>query len=95
VTERAAERVQVVVYGAPDCSLCDAAKAVLEPAAAQLGFDLTAIDISSDPELEALHRTSIPVVEIDGERAFTYHVLPSALARRIEAAQARRAAEAS
>jgi thiol-disulfide isomerase/thioredoxin len=87
--------VEVVVYGAPDCSLCDDAKLILEPAAERLGFRLTAVDISLDPELEARYRTSIPVVEIDGERAFSYHVLPSILERRIEAAQARRGNTAS
>jgi glutaredoxin len=87
--------VQVVVYGAPDCTLCDEAKAILEPAAERLGFELHAVDITGDPALEGQHRTSIPVVEIDGERAFVYHVSPSILARRIEAAQARRAAAAS
>jgi glutaredoxin len=89
------EAVQVVVYGAPDCSLCDDAKAILEPAAERLGFELRTIDITGDPELEARHRTSIPVVEIDGERTFTYHVSPSILTRRIEAAQGRRAEAAS
>jgi glutaredoxin len=87
--------VEVTVYGAPDCSLCDDAKAVLEPAAARLGFLLRSVDITSDPELEARHRTSIPVVEIDGERAFVYHVSPGILERRIEAAQSRRAGRAS
>jgi glutaredoxin len=87
--------VEVTVYGAPDCSLCDDAKAVLEPAAARLGFLLRSVDITSDPELEARHRTSIPVVEIDGERAFVYHVSPRILERRIEAAQSRRAGRAS
>ena len=87
--------VVVTVYGAPDCSLCDDAKAVLEPAAARLGFLLRSIDITDDPELEARHRTSIPVVEIDGERAFVYHVSPSILERRIEAAQTRHAERAS
>jgi hypothetical protein len=56
---------------------------------------LRSVDITSDPELEARHRTSIPVVEIDGERAFVYHVSPSILERRIEAAQSRRAGRAS
>lgn len=87
--------VEVTVFGAPDCSLCEEAKAVLEPAAARLGFRLRSVDITDDPELEARHRTSIPVVEIDGERAFVYHVSPSMLERRIEAAQARRAGRAS
>lgn len=87
--------VEVVVYGAPDCGLCDDAKAILEPAAARLGFELRAVDISTDPELETRYRPSIPVVEIDGERAFVYHVLPSVLERRIAAAQARRSQGAS
>ena len=84
------ERVQVVIYGAPDCGLCDEAKAILEPAAARLGFDLRAVDITSDPALEARHRPSIPVVEIDGTQAFVYHVSPTLLERRVAAAQARR-----
>jgi glutaredoxin len=83
--------VEVVLYGAPDCSLCDEAKAIVEPAAARLGFRLRAVDITSDPELERRHRESIPVVEIDGRIAFVYHVLPSRLEREIAAAQARRA----
>ena len=89
------EPVEVVIYGAPDCGLCDEAKAILEPAAVRLGFRLRTVDITSDPGLEARHRPSIPVVEIDGEQAFVYHVLPSLLERRIVAAQARRAEGAS
>jgi hypothetical protein len=45
-------------------------------------FELVRID--GDPELEAAYRTSIPVVEIDGERAFTYFVQPEALRRRLQ-----------
>ena len=73
--QRVSEPVEVCVYGAPDCGLCDDAKAILEPRAARLGFQLRTVDITGDEELEARHRTSIPVVEIDGERAFVYHVL--------------------
>jgi glutaredoxin len=87
--------VEVVLYGAPDCSLCDDAKRILEPAAARLGFELVTVDITSDPELEARHRASLPVVEIDGEQAFVYHVSPGLLERRVRAAQTRRQREAS
>ena len=88
-------RVEVVVYGAPDCHLCDDAKAILQPAAERLGFALATVDISGDPELEARHRERIPVVEIDGEEAFVYHVSPGLLERRIRAAQSRRLGEPS
>ncbi len=43
------------------------------------------VDIGSTPELEAAYRESIPVVEIDGERAFTYFVQPEALRQRLKA----------
>ena len=46
-------------------------------------FERVAID--GDPELEAAYRTSIPVVEIDGERAFTYFVQADALRGRLQA----------
>jgi hypothetical protein len=41
------------------------------------------VDVGDDPELEALYRERLPVVEIDGERAFTYFVPPDALAARL------------
>jgi len=75
-------RSRVVVYTAHDCHLCDAA---LEVVAAVCGGDFTTIDITGVPELEAVYRASIPVVEIDGERAFTYFVQPDALRQRLKA----------
>jgi Glutaredoxin-like domain (DUF836) len=44
-------------------------------------FELEEVDIGGDPELEARYREWLPVVEIDGERAFTYFVHPDALRR--------------
>ncbi len=42
------------------------------------------VDISGDPGLEAAYREWLPVVEIDGERAFVYFVDPEALRRRLK-----------
>jgi hypothetical protein len=50
-------------------------------------FDLEQVDISRDAELERRYREWLPVVEIDGERAFTYFVTPEALRRRLAQAQ--------
>ena len=74
---------RVVVYHAADCHLCRQALEVVEEARRDLSFDLDVIDITGDAELEARHREWLPVVEIDGERAFTYFVEPSALRRRL------------
>jgi hypothetical protein len=48
------------------------------------GSTFESVDIGGDPQLEERYRESIPVVEIDGERAFTYFVQPEALRRRLE-----------
>ena len=41
------------------------------------------VDIGGDPSLEAAYREWIPVVEIDGDRAFVYFVDEAALRRRL------------
>jgi glutaredoxin len=71
----------VVLYSADGCHLCEKARAVLE----QSGEPFEEIDITGDPELEAAYREWLPVVEIDGERAFVYFVEPAALRRKMAA----------
>jgi Glutaredoxin-like domain (DUF836) len=61
---------------------------VLAEVRARHPFELEEVDIGGDPELEARYREWLPVVEVEGERAFTYHVHEAALLRRLEAAQA-------
>jgi hypothetical protein len=41
------------------------------------------VDITGDPALEAEYREWLPVVEIDGERAFVYHVDSNGLRRKL------------
>jgi hypothetical protein len=60
---------------------------VLGRVCGELGFELVEVDISGDSELERLHREWLPVVEIDGERAFVYHVDEAGLRRRLSRAR--------
>jgi glutaredoxin len=77
---------RVVVYTAPDCSLCERALEVVEQVRAELEFALEVVDIGGRPELEAGYREHLPVVEIDRERAFTYFVDAEALRARLSLA---------
>jgi Glutaredoxin-like domain (DUF836) len=61
---------------------------VLEAVRADEEFGFEEVDISGDPELEARYREWLPVVEINGERAFTYFVQPDALRRKLAQARA-------
>ena len=75
----------VVLYGAAGCHLCDRARAQLVALRHELGFELRDVDITGDEELEARYREWLPVVEIDGRRAFVYFVDEGAFRRRIAA----------
>jgi glutaredoxin len=82
--------VRVVLYSAAECHLCQRARAQLVALRAEEDFELQEVDITGDPELEERYREWLPVVEIDGERAFTYYVHANAF--RAKVAQARRRA---
>jgi len=70
------------VFVAEGCHLCERALEVVEQVCSG---DFERVDIGGDPVLEAAYREWIPVVEIDGERAFTYFVQAEALRRRLKA----------
>jgi len=78
---RAGSIPNVVVYHAQGCHLCEKARAVL----LETGQPFEEVDITGDPQLEAAYREWLPVVEIDGERAFVYFVDPAAFRQKIAA----------
>jgi glutaredoxin len=76
---------KVVLYHAQGCHLCERALRVLHEIHQEIPFDFEEIDIEGDPPLEARYREWLPVVEIDGERAFVYYVDSAALRRKLAA----------
>ena len=76
---------EVVLYTAHGCHLCERARATVEEVRRQQPFALREVDITGDRELEARYREWLPVVEIDGRRAFVYHVDEAAFRRKLAA----------
>jgi glutaredoxin len=70
---------RVTLYGKPGCHLCAEARAVVTAVREERGFELEEVDVSIDPVLHARYGERIPVVAVDGEEAFEYHVDPAAL----------------
>lgn len=60
---------QVVLYGSPECHLCEIAKTKLARVRRVVPFALREVDVRSDAALQARYGTRIPVVEIDGREA--------------------------
>jgi glutaredoxin len=76
--------VEVVLYGKPDCHLCDDARAVLERVRAEIPFALHERDITTDDALHRAYLERIPVVTIDGAEAFEHFVSEGELRRRLD-----------
>ena len=74
---------EVVLYTKAGCSLCGYARAAILAVRRELAFGFIEVDITSDPELFEDHKHDIPVVTIDGKRAFKYRVDPDALRARL------------
>ncbi len=75
----------LALYTRPGCHLCDEMKEVVAPLARELGSVIKEIDISQDPALEAQFGTEIPVLFVNGRKAFKYHVSTGELRRRLRA----------
>jgi glutaredoxin len=79
-------RPVVTLYTRVGCHLCDVVKDVLNEVRKQRAFELTTIDIDSDPGLVRLYGEEVPVVAIDGRKTFKYRVDPTALREKLDRA---------
>ena len=76
---------EVVLYTRDGCSLCRTAKAAILAVRREVAFAFREVDIGWSGELYEEHKHDIPVVEIDGKRAFKHRVDPAALKERLRA----------
>ncbi len=74
---------QVVLYTRERCSLCEKAKAVILAVRREVEFDFREVDIGWSGDLYEDYKHDIPVIEVDGKRAFKYRVLASELKERL------------
>jgi len=73
----------VEIYSKPQCPLCDEAKEVLARVRRRISFELKEVDITGDAALFQLHRYDIPVVFVNGRKAFKHHLDEQAVEDRL------------
>jgi glutaredoxin len=76
--------ITVAIYSKEDCCLCDEARKTLQKVAGDFPIQIQEIDIASDPEIHELYKEEIPVITIQGERAFRYKVHETTLRKKLE-----------
>ncbi len=75
---------EVIIYSRPDCHLCDEAKAVIKRVAARIPLNIREVNIDNDPDARAKFHEEIPVIFIDGKKAFKYRIEEAQLLRRLK-----------
>ena len=65
---------EVVVYSREGCHLCDVVKDTLKQMEGEAEFRWQVVDIDGDLELREKFNEEVPVVFIDGRKAFKYRM---------------------
>ena len=76
--------IGVVVYSKPGCCLCDEVKAKLETLQARYTFILSVVNILEDPESHQKFKEEIPVIFINGKKAFKYYLDEKQFLKKLE-----------
>jgi glutaredoxin len=75
----------VTLYTRAGCHLCDEARKVLDAAQRRAEFALEILDIDTDPELRRLYDVEVPVIAIDGVKAFKYRLTQDEFLKKLRA----------
>ena len=76
---------QVTLYTRAGCHLCEEAKRAIEAARGRADFDYEELDIDRDAELRRRYNDEVPVIAINGVKAFKYRVEAKELLKKLEA----------
>jgi glutaredoxin len=73
----------VTLYTRPGCHLCEEARAAMRASGCDGEFSLEEVNIDEDPALRDLYKYDIPVVYINGVKAFKHRVDPREFRRKL------------
>jgi glutaredoxin len=80
--------IRVTLYGRSECHLCHRMRAVVDGVVRTPGLAgrvvVEEVDVDDDPSLAASYGADVPVLCVNGARAFKYRVEAAALRARLE-----------
>jgi glutaredoxin len=75
--------IRVTLYGRAECHLCHAMRAVVEAVAREVPLAVEEVDVDGDPALAAAYGAEVPVLAVNGRKAFKYRVDAARLRARL------------
>ena len=74
---------RVIVYGKPQCHLCDVVKEVIDRVRARHSFEVEVRNILNNPTDQEKYKVLIPVVLLNGREIARYRLTESQLEREL------------
>ena len=74
---------RLTLYTRQGCCLCEEMKEVIRRVAGKLPLEMEEIDVDSEPELQQRYGNEVPVLFIDGRKAFKVRVEIRELKRKL------------
>jgi hypothetical protein len=66
--------IQLTLYSRAGCHLCDEMRAVVEAVGREVPLSLDVVDVDGDPKLLRAYGDEVPVLAVNGEKAFAVRV---------------------
>ena len=76
--------MEVVLYTRRDCELCHEMELVIDEVLPRFQTALTRVEIDGDADLEAQFGLEVPVLFVNGRKAFKYRCTVRELRKRLE-----------
>ncbi len=74
---------QIRLYTRRDCCLCEEMKGVVRDVAEEVPLEVEEVDVDSEPDLREKFGAEVPVLFIDGRKAFKYRVAARELKKKL------------
>ncbi len=75
---------EIALYTRKDCGLCEEMKEVVRKVAAEFPLNVKEMDVDSSADLRQQYGNEVPVLFINGRKAFKYRVTEGELRKRLE-----------
>lgn len=82
--------IELTLYSRADCELCREMELVVEQEMARFEAQLQKVDIDGDPGLKQRFDLEVPVLFVNGRKAFKYRCTPRELRKRLSREVGRR-----
>ena len=75
---------KLTLYTRRDCCLCEEMKEVVRQVAAEVPLEMEEVDVDQAPDLKERYGSEVPVLFVNGHKAFKYRVTVRELKKKLK-----------